>query len=87
MTPEMEILLIQSVAKIESRTEEMHVRLFGNGQPGIVEKYDKRLDSIEEDHQKFVGIVKFLKYAAAIGPILIATVEFVIHTWLPFRQQ
>ncbi len=86
MTPEMEVQIIQSLAKIESRTEEMHTRLFGNGQPGIVEKYDKRLDAIEGDHNKFMGVVKFLKYAATVGPILIAVTEFVVHTWLPFRQ-
>lgn len=86
MTPETELALIQAVAKTGSQVEEMHKRLFGNGQPGIIQDFDKRIDAIETDHKAFTGVVKFLKYAATIGPVMVAVVEFVIHSWAPFHQ-
>ncbi len=86
MTPQTELQLIQAVATTGQQVEEMHKRLFGNGQPGIIQDYADRIQVIEKDHTSFMGVVKFLRYAATIGPLAVAITEFLIHSWAPFHQ-
>ena len=47
MTPDQDIQQAQTLARIETLVEEMHGRLFGNGQPGELDKIDGRLDNLE----------------------------------------
>ncbi len=41
--------LAVQIARVESTLADIHHRLFGNGQPGIVKDYDTRLNTLESD--------------------------------------
>lgn len=43
----------QTVALIEQRVGDMHDRLFGNGQPGILEKMFNAMKQDAKDHAKY----------------------------------
>lgn len=47
MTESNEIINTAKLERIEYMVEDMHHRLFGNGQPGFVEKSDERLKELE----------------------------------------
>lgn len=44
---ELQIQSAARTARIESMVEDMHDRLFGNGQPGLISVLDGRLKSLE----------------------------------------
>lgn len=45
----------KSIAKIEVMVTDMHERLFGNGQPGELDKLSKRVTSLEHDRSVAKG--------------------------------
>jgi hypothetical protein len=55
MTPETESQLMQTLGRIDSRVDDMHDRLFGNGQPGFVATTETRLKSLENTEAKARG--------------------------------
>lgn len=62
--------------RIDQTVSDMHERLFGNGQPGIVQKYDERIRELELDKAKTSGAVRVFKYLAGS-----AFLGEIIHWW------
>lgn len=65
----------QAADLIRTKTlvEDMHHRLFGNGQPGIIEKQDKRIKTLEEVEAKGKGAMWTF---GIIGTVI----EIIAHT-------
>lgn len=60
MTDDTAIELIREVSRLASVVDDTHHRLFGNGQPGIIEIHNKRLDDLEGLKDRGIGITWFL---------------------------
>lgn len=69
------------LAEVKTIVTDMHHRLFGNGQPGIIATMESRLDELEAQKHRVEGAVKFLKFAAVITPIVAASGE-ALRLWL-----
>lgn len=69
------------LGRIDTLVSDMHHRLFGNGQPGIVAAYDERLTELETLRHRFEGAIRFIKGAAVSLPVIFATGE-AIRIWL-----
>lgn len=52
-----EIELQLTVARIDENVQDMHHRLFGNGQPGELQQQDDRLTELEASWNKFRGVL------------------------------
>lgn len=63
------------LTQIETTVNDMHHRLFGNGQPGIITLQDNRLKELEADRNKVLGAVKLVRFLAIILPLLVAGTE------------
>ena len=59
MTDEVAIELIKEVAGLKVLVEDTHGRLFGNGQKGVIEKHNDRLDDLEALKDRGIGIAWF----------------------------
>ena len=44
-----------SVAKIETVVNDMHARLFGNGQPGIIQEHGESLNALYNFKNRVIG--------------------------------
>ena len=52
---DMSLSVEQRLVVIEEIVGEMRQRLYGNGQPGDIEKFSHRITALEEFRWKFVG--------------------------------
>ncbi len=66
MTDERDFQQAQSIARIETLVGQMHDRLFGNGQPGALDKLDARLNKIEAIKAQSQGAL-YVLYALVTG--------------------
>lgn len=64
-----------TLVSIQTTVEDMHHRLFGNGQPGIITIQDNRLKELEADRNKVLGAVKLMRFVAIIVPLIVAGTE------------
>lgn len=69
------------LGRIDTLVSDMHHRLFGNGQPGIVAEYNSRLSELEAQKNRVEGAIKFVKFAAVITPLLVGGAEL-YRIWL-----
>lgn len=69
------------LGRIDTLVSDMHHRLFGNGQPGIVAEFNHRLLDLEADKNKVVGAARLLKIVAVSTPVAVAVLEGV-RLWL-----
>lgn len=65
----------EQLARIDQLVGDMHHRLFGNGQPGIVTVYNNRITDLEADRNKFMGAIKLVRMIAVLLPLLVAAGE------------
>lgn len=56
MTDDKAIELIQEISRLSSVVEGMNYRLFGNGQPGIIDKFHSRIKDLEDSKQQAKGV-------------------------------
>jgi hypothetical protein len=56
----------ERLAVIEDAVVDIRHRLFGNGQPGILDKHDQRLDRLESYLWRGLGIMAFLMFAVGM---------------------
>lgn len=68
MTPEQ----VADLVRTKTLVEDMHHRLFGNGQPGILDKQDRRIKTLEEVEAKGKGVIW------TVG-IIVTVIEIVVH--------
>lgn len=65
----------EQLARIDALVGDMHHRLFGNGQPGIVDIYNNRINHLEADRNKFDGAVRLVRFIAVILPVFLLVGE------------
>lgn len=52
---------------VKDRQETMYEQLFGNGQPGIIDKYGKRITWLERIAWSAIAIVMFVEFITKSG--------------------
>jgi hypothetical protein len=68
-----EVQLTETVVRIDETLSRMYSRLFGNGQPGEIEKHDNRLRDLEEFRSRtYGGLVIVSLLVTLIGGVLLA---------------
>lgn len=67
------------LTRVVTLVEDMHHRLFGNGQPGIVKEQNDRLDRLEAEKDRFSGAIRLVKFGAVLTPVIVAITEFLFH--------
>jgi hypothetical protein len=63
------------LTKVVTIVEDMHHRLFGNGQPGFVKETEGKIANLEADRNKVLGVAKFVKFMAALTPLIVVLAE------------
>lgn len=56
-------------AAMKERLDAMYHDLYGNGQPGIIEKWDSRLEQLEKQHQRVIWVLGALALASGGGTV------------------
>lgn len=64
-----------TLVSIQTTVEDMHHRLFGNGQPGIVKVFDDRIKVLETEKAMTAGAIRLVKYSAGLTPMIVAIAE------------
>lgn len=70
-----------TLVSIQTTVEDMHHRLFGNGQPGIIDRFDARIKDLEAQKSRVLGAVTLIKYSAGLTPMIVGIAEG-IRIWL-----
>ena len=70
------------IARIDERTEDMYLRLFGNGQKGVVQKHDDALSALNTWKNKIIGaltVISFLVTSLGIAKIVEILKSYASH--------
>ncbi len=70
-----QITRVDTLARIDTMVSDMHHRLFGNGQPGIVAEYNNRLKELEAERNRVIGMVKFVRFVGVLTPLMVGAAE------------
>lgn len=74
----------ERLTRMETTLNRIDNQLFGNGQPGLLEKLNTRIVILEAKKSELQGSIGTLKILATIGPLvaggLISVVEYMLHT-------
>lgn len=71
----------EQLTKVVTLVEDMHHRLFGNGQPGYIKDNDKRVLALETDQNRVKGMISLVKFAAVLTPLIVGVAEW-YRLWL-----
>ena len=77
----------ERLAAIEAILARVEKRLFGNGQPGEIERLDRRVDTVEEEHGSRLTVLEQWKWhmAGAIAVFIMAIQLVAQH--IPFLKK
>lgn len=56
-------------AAMKERLDSMYHDLYGNGQPGLIEKWDARLDQLERQQHRVLWVLGALAVASGSGTV------------------
>lgn len=77
-----EIEQVQTIARVETLVLDMHHRLFGNGQPGVLAEFEKRLATVETARSELRGVARFMRWSLVAAPAVLGVVEYILHRGL-----
>lgn len=72
--------LKSTVVALHETTQKLEHRLYGNGQPGDIEKIDTRLITVENHQTRMTG---WIAGAVAVLAAIVAGAEFLFHYVFP----